>query len=149
MIHQERGCRLATQQSDLVVDPKAAAMPPGAPRAFAQGEAVEKDRVMLFENLDGLGLRDADTRAAVGQPVGLPPAAVPAAAEQVHDVMPVFFGVVAAEPEIAAGAGRRRKETLRYRLSHRAEHRLHDALSHLGSAAGDRAGIAGIEKGAV
>jgi hypothetical protein len=60
MIHQERGCSLAAQQPDLVVDPEAAAMPPGAPRAFAQGEAVEQDRVMLFENFDGLGLRDPD-----------------------------------------------------------------------------------------
>ena len=29
MIHQERGCSLAAQQPDLVVDPEAAAMPPG------------------------------------------------------------------------------------------------------------------------
>jgi len=35
-------------------------MPPGAARAFAQREAVEQDRVMLFENLDRLGLRDPD-----------------------------------------------------------------------------------------
>ncbi len=77
MIHQERGFRLAAQQPDPGVDPEAAAVPPGAPRAFAQGEAVEQDRVMLFEDLDGLGLRDPDTGAAVGQPVGLPPAAVP------------------------------------------------------------------------
>src|ERR1700751_5335031 len=67
MIHEERGFCLAAQQPDLVVNPKAAAMPPSAPRAFAQGEAVEQDRVMLFENLDGLGLRDPDARAAVGQ----------------------------------------------------------------------------------
>jgi hypothetical protein len=60
MIHQERGFRLAAQQPDLVVDPKTAAMPPGAARAFAQREAVEQDRVMLFENLDRLGLRDPD-----------------------------------------------------------------------------------------
>src|SRR5215472_7891624 len=104
MIHQERGFRLDTKQPDLVVDPKTAAVPPGAPRAFAQGEAVEQDRVMLFQNLDRLGLRDPDARAAVGQPVGLPPAAVSAAAEQVHDVMAVLFGIVAAKPEIAAGA---------------------------------------------
>src|SRR5258708_8048605 len=137
MIHQERGFCLAAQQPDPVVDPKATAVPPGASRAFPQGEPVEQDRVMLFENLDGLGLRDPDTRAAVGQPVGLPPAAVTTAAEQIHDVMPVFLGVVAAEPEIAAGAGWRREETLRDRLPHRPEHRLHDALRDLRGAAGN------------
>src|SRR5262252_8922481 len=66
MIHQERGFGLAAQQPDLVVDPEPAAMPPRAPRAFAQREAVEQDRVMLLENFDGLGLRDPDARAAVG-----------------------------------------------------------------------------------
>src|SRR3954468_13304456 len=69
VIHQKRGFRLTAQQPDLVVDPKAAAVPPGTARAFAQGEAVEQDRVMLFENFDGLGLRDPDTRAAVCQPI--------------------------------------------------------------------------------
>src|SRR6516164_5466089 len=102
VIHQERGLGLAAQQPDLVVDPKAAAVPPGAPRAFAQRKTVEQDRVMLFQNLDRLGLRDPDTRAAVGQPIGLPPAAVPAAAEQVHAVMAVLFGIIAAKSEIAA-----------------------------------------------
>src|SRR3954469_16984109 len=121
-------------------------MPPGAPRAFAQGEAVEQDRVMLFKNLDRLGLRDSDARAAVGQPIRLPPPAVPAAAEQVHDVMPVFFGSVAAEAEIAAGAGRRREKTLRDRLPHRSEYRLHDALRHLRGAAGNRTWITRIEE---
>ena len=61
VIHQKRGFRLTAQQPDLVVDPKAAAVPPRAARAFPQGEPVEQDRVMLFENLDGLGLRDPDT----------------------------------------------------------------------------------------
>src|SRR4051794_1220414 len=103
MIHQERGFRLAAQQSDLVVDPEAAAMPPRASRTFAQGKPVEQDRVMLFENLDRLRFRDADTRAAVGEPVRLPPPTVPAAAEQIHNVMPVLFGIVATEAEIAAG----------------------------------------------
>jgi hypothetical protein len=67
---------------------------------------------MLFENLDGLGLRDSNARAAVGQSVRSPPAAVTAAAERVHDVMPGFFGIIAAEPEIAAGP-RRRWEAMR------------------------------------
>src|SRR3954447_24737012 len=71
VIHQKRRFRLTTQQPDPVVDPKPAAMPPGTPRAFAQGKPVEQDRVMLFEDLDGLGLRDPDARAAVGQPVSL------------------------------------------------------------------------------
>src|SRR4051795_10383331 len=106
VIHQKRGFRLTAQQPDLVVDPKAAAMPPGTTRAFAQGKPVEQDRVMLFEDLDGLGLRDPDARAAVGQPIRLPPAAVPAAAEQVHDVMPIFLGIVTAKAKIAAGPGR-------------------------------------------
>src|SRR5215831_18825031 len=43
VIHQERGFRLAAQQPDLIVDPEAVAMPPGAPRAFAQRKAVEQD----------------------------------------------------------------------------------------------------------
>src|SRR3954453_17616584 len=102
VIHQKRRFRLPAQQPDLVINPKAATMPPGTARAFAQGEAVEQDRVMLFENLNRLGLRDADTRAAVCQPVRLPPAAVSAAAEQVHDVMAIFFGIVTAKAEIAA-----------------------------------------------
>src|SRR4051794_604053 len=105
-------------------------MPPGTTRAFAQGKPVEEDRVMLFEDLNGLGLRDPDARTAVGQPVGLPPAAVPAAAEQVHDVMPVFFGIVAAKAEIAAGPNRRSEETLGDRLPHRQKYRLHDALCY-------------------
>src|SRR6516225_2541760 len=88
MIHQERGFRLATQQPDLVVDPEAAAVPPSTTRALPQGKPVKQDRVMLFENLNRLGLRDPDARAAVGQPIGLPPAAVPATTEQVHDVVP-------------------------------------------------------------
>src|SRR3954468_641112 len=75
VIHQKRGFRLTAQQPDPVVDPKPATVPPSTPRAFAQGEAVEQDRIMLFENLDGLGLRDPDTRAAVAQPISLPPAA--------------------------------------------------------------------------
>src|SRR3954471_11045983 len=130
VIHKERGFRLTAQQSDLVVDPKPAAVPPGTARAFAQGEAVEQDRIMLFEDLDRLGLRDPDARAAVGQPVRLPPAAVPAAAEQVHDVMPVFFGIVAAKAEIAAGPSRRSEETLGDRLPHRQKYRLHGALCY-------------------
>src|SRR5262252_4519143 len=113
VIHQERGLGLAAQQPDLVVDPEAVPVPPGAPRTFAQRKTVEQDRVMLFQNLDRLGFRDPDARAAIGQPISLPPAAVPAAAEQVHDIVPVLFGVVSAKPEIAAGAGRRREQTLR------------------------------------
>src|SRR6516225_10584515 len=66
------------------------------------------------------------------------PAAVPATAEQVHDVMAVLFGIVAAKSEIAAGTSRRRGKALRDCLSHRPEHRLHDALHGLGSAAGNR-----------
>src|SRR6516164_2292321 len=66
VIHQERGFSLAAQQPDLVVDPKTAAMPPGAARAFAQRKTVEQDRVMLLQDLDRLGLRDPDARAAVG-----------------------------------------------------------------------------------
>jgi len=60
VIHQERRFRLAAQQPDLVVDAKTAAVPPGTPRTFAQGEAVEQDRVMLFENLHRLCLRNSD-----------------------------------------------------------------------------------------
>jgi hypothetical protein len=67
MIHWERGFSLAAQHPDLVVNPEAAAMLPGTPGAFAQGEAVEQDRVMLFQNLDRLCLRDPNARAAVGQ----------------------------------------------------------------------------------
>src|SRR3954451_14484562 len=130
VIHQKRGFRLTAQQPDLVVDPKPATMPPSTTRAFAQGKPVEQDRVMLFEDLNGLGLRDPDTRTTVCQPVCLPPTAVPAAAEQVHDVMSVLFGIVAAEAKIAAGPGRRREEALRDRLPHRQKYRLHDALCY-------------------
>src|SRR5215475_2693491 len=66
VIHQERGLGFAVQKPDLVVDSKTAAAPPSATRAFAQGEAIEHDRVMLFQDLDRLGLRDPDARAAVG-----------------------------------------------------------------------------------
>src|ERR1044071_3022233 len=54
MIHQKRRFRLAAQEPDLIVDPEAAAMPPGASRAFAQRKTVEQDRIMLFEDLDRL-----------------------------------------------------------------------------------------------
>jgi hypothetical protein len=43
--HQERGLRLAAQQPDLVVDPKTTAVPPGAPRAFALGEAGDSAEI--------------------------------------------------------------------------------------------------------
>src|SRR6185436_16103496 len=46
VIHQERGFRLTAQQADPEVDAKAAAVAAGAARAFAQGKAVEQDRVM-------------------------------------------------------------------------------------------------------
>src|SRR4051794_41209041 len=63
--------------------------------------------------------------------------------------MPFFFGIVATESEIAAGTGRRREQTLRDCFPHRPEPRLHDALRDLRGAAGNRARIAGIEKGVV
>ena len=101
---------------------------------------------MLLQDLDRLGFRYADRRAPVGQSIGLPPAAIAAAGEEVHDIAAAAIRVPAAEREIAARAGRACKHALRHRLTHRPEHGLHDALGDLGRAAGDRAGILSIEE---
>ena len=75
-------------------------------------------------------------------------AAIAAAGDLVHDIVAAARRVVAAEREIAAGAGRRRGHLVRQRLHHRREHRLGDALRHFGRAARYRARIFGVEEGA-
>ena len=75
-------------------------------------------------------------------------AAIAAAGDLVHDVVAAARRIVAAEREIAAGAGRRGRHLVRQRLHHRREHRLGDALRHLRRAARDRARIFRVEEGA-
>jgi len=57
-VRSEYGSQVVYHKSGTIFDrlAKAASVPPGAARAFAQRKAVEQNRVMLFENLDGLGL---------------------------------------------------------------------------------------------
>jgi hypothetical protein len=95
VVHEEREQGLAAADPDLVVDPEAAARLPRPARALAQGVALEQDRVVLLEHLGGLGLGDADGRAAVGEPVTVDAAPVAAPAEDVHDVVPLLQRVVA------------------------------------------------------
>src|SRR5262249_7909438 len=102
---------------DLVVHAEAPARPACPARALAQRVLLEQDRVVLLQHLGGLGLADADGRAAVGEAVAVAAAAVAAPAEHVHDVVPLLQRVVAAEggwgparggwPLAAAGAAKR------------------------------------------
>ena len=76
-------------------------------------------------------------------------AAVPAAGEEIHDVAAVALGIVAADAEIARGAGGRREQQVGDRVGQGCEHRLGDALAHLGGAARHRPRILGIEERAL
>src|SRR5262252_4478331 len=100
VVHQEREQGLAAAHADLVVHAEAPARPACPARALAQRVLLEQDRVVLLQHLGGLGLADADGRAAVGEAVAVAAAAVAAPAEHVHDVVPLLQRVVAAEGEV-------------------------------------------------
>src|SRR5436190_1699891 len=53
----------------FIVDAEPAARQAGAARPLAQRVVLEEDRVVLLQHLGGLGLRDADGGAAVGEAV--------------------------------------------------------------------------------
>ena len=108
--------RLAAAQPDRVVDAEAAAELAGAARALAQRVLLEQHRIELLQHLDRRHLGDADGRAAVGEAVAARAAAVAAAGEEVHDVVALALGVVAADAEIAAGAGGRGEQQVGDRL---------------------------------
>ena len=148
VIHDEGGARLAAQQLHLVGEPEAAAMLARAARAFAQPVVAVEHRKRLLHDLDRRRFGDADGRAAVGQPVAAGIAAIAAAGNLVHDVVASARRIVAAEREIAAGAGRRGGDLVRQRLHERREHGLGDALRDLRRAAGNRARIVRVEEGA-
>ena len=76
-------------------------------------------------------------------------AAVPAAGEEIHDVAALALGIVAADAEIARGAGGRREQQVGDRVGQRREHRLGDALAHLGRAARHRPRILRIQERAL
>src|SRR5215831_5691296 len=96
VVHQEREQGLAAAHADLVVHAEAPARPACPARALAQRVLLEQDRVVLLQHLGGLGLADADGRAAVGEAVAVAAAAVAAPAEHVHDVVPLLQRVVPA-----------------------------------------------------
>src|ERR1700693_5145093 len=87
MLHEERCLSLASQNFHAIAHAEAAAELAGAARALAQRIGFEQDRVALLQDFDRLRLRDADGRATVADAVPGPPAAVPAAREEVHDVV--------------------------------------------------------------
>src|SRR3989442_15792882 len=89
----------------FIVDAEPAARQAGAARPLAQRVVLEEDRVVLLQHLGGLSLRDADGGAAVGEAVVLGAPAVPAAREDVHDVVPLLQRIEAAQGQVAAGAG--------------------------------------------
>ena len=86
----------------------------------------------------------------VEQPFEMPSpsraAAVAAARDHVHHVGAVLLRVEAADAEVAAGARRRAEQLVGDRLAERREHRLGDALAHLGGAARDRPRIVRVEE---
>src|SRR5215470_13795680 len=139
VVHQEREQGLAAAHADLVVHA----------RALAQRVLLEQDRVVLLQHLGGLGLADADGRAAVGEAVAVAAAAVAAPAEHVHDVVPLLQRVVAAEGEVAARPRRRREEVVRDGDAERGEDGLRDARADLGGAARHRPRVARVEERAV
>src|SRR5690606_16501998 len=110
VFHKERCLAVAPQQPQLVADAETAAETACSARSLAQGIAFKKQWIALLEDLDGLAFGDADGRAAVGETVAVPPAAVTAAREIIHDVVLARFGVISAEAEIAARAGRSGKQ---------------------------------------
>src|SRR5881409_541256 len=94
----------------FIVDAEPAARQAGAARPLAQRVVLEEDRVVLLQHLGGLGLRDADGGAAVGEAVVLGAPAVPAAREDVHDVVPLLSGSKPPSvrlPLVPAGAANR------------------------------------------
>src|SRR5579883_975662 len=149
VIHDEGGARLAAPEPDLVAEPETAALTPGAARAFGERIFLEQHGVILFDHLERRRLGDADGRAAIGDAVEIAAAAIAAAADEIHDIVAPALGIVAAQREIAAGAGGRGEEPVGDRLGKRRKDRLGNALAHLRRAARDRARIFGIEKGAL
>src|SRR5215813_9737638 len=122
VVHHHRDPRLAASQADRIVDAEAAAEFARAARTLAQREFLEQNRIELLQHLDRGHLGDADGRAAVGEAVAALEAAVTTAREQVHDVVPASLGVVAADSEIARGAGGSGKQPIGDRLGERGEH---------------------------
>ena len=149
MVHQERGLAFTAQETDTVTDAEAAAAFTTTAGSLPQGIGFEEQRIVLFENLDGLGLGDANGGAAVGQAVTVKPAAVPAAGEKVHDVVALGFRIVAAEGQIAAGSGRRTEQAVGQGLGHRSEDSFHDALCDLRCTAGHGPRVLGIQESAM
>src|SRR5262249_51808696 len=130
VIHQERGRRLTAEQARAITDTEAAPMSSRTRRPLTQGIFLEEDRIVLLQNLHRLRLRNADRRAAVREPVRLPPAAIATATEEIHHIRAPLSGIAAAEAIIPARPGGRGEHPLRDRLPHRAEPRFHDPLRH-------------------
>ena len=149
VVHDEARPGGAAQELDLVVEAEAAAVRAGAAGAFVQGVAAVEDRVLLLHDLDGRRLGDADGRAAVREAVVVGVAAVAAAGDLVHDEVAAALGVVAAEREVAGGAGGGGGDAVGDGGDEGGEDGLGDALADLGGAAGDRAGVVGVEEGAL
>src|SRR5690242_14783924 len=113
MLHEEGRLALAAQHLHPIAHAEATAELASATGPLAQRICLEDERVTLLKDLDRLRFGDADRRAAIAEPVSRPPAAVAAAREKIHDVIAPFRRIVAAEAEIAAGAGGRGEQTLR------------------------------------
>ena len=76
-------------------------------------------------------------------------AAVAAAGDLVHDVVAAALGVVAAEGEVAGGAGGGGGDAVGDGGDEGGEDGLGDALADFRGAAGDGAGVVGVEEGAL
>ena len=143
VVHHERRLRRPAPQPYPVAQAEAAAPLARAAGALVQRVLLEQHRVELLEDLHRGRLRDADGGAPVGDAVAGRGAAVAAAGDDVHHVRAIALRVVAAEREVAAGAGGCAEELLRDGRGQRVEHRLGDALAHLRRAARDRARVLG------
>src|SRR5437773_11418521 len=130
----------------FIVDAEPAARQAGAARPLAQRVVLEEDRVVLLQHLGGLGLRDADGGAAVGEAVVLGAPAVPAAREDVHDVVPLLQRIEATQRQVAAGAGGGGEQIVGNRARQRDEDALGDARAGLGGAARDGPGVGRVEE---
>src|SRR3954470_10860468 len=76
VVHDERRLGLAARERQAVAQAEAAAVAAGAARALGQRVLVEQDRKLLLQDLDRRRLGDADSRAAIAQPVMVDVAAV-------------------------------------------------------------------------
>src|SRR5262249_58740111 len=94
----------------------------------------------------GGGLGEGGGGGRWGGPVARGPPAVPAAREDVHDVVPLLQRIEAAQGQVAAGAGGGGEEIVGNGARQRDEDALVDARADLGGAARDGPRVARVEE---